>query len=45
VGLYRVSGSEREVKELKERFLKGKGCPILSKVRPNTPVCLCLKEN
>ena len=27
-----MPGSEREVKELKERFLKGKGCPILSKV-------------
>jgi hypothetical protein len=32
VGLYRVPGSEREVKDLKERFLKGKGCPILTKV-------------
>jgi hypothetical protein len=32
VGLYRVPGSEREVKDLKEKFLKGKGSPILSKV-------------
>jgi hypothetical protein len=27
-----VPGSEREVKDLKEKFLKGKGSPILSKV-------------
>ncbi|XP_068224481.1 rac GTPase-activating protein 1-like isoform X2 [Palaemon carinicauda] len=31
VGIYRVSGSEKEVKELKEKFLRGKGLPNLSK--------------
>jgi Rac GTPase-activating protein 1 len=31
VGLYRVPGPEKEVKELKERFLKGKGIPNLGK--------------
>jgi Rac GTPase-activating protein 1 len=36
VGLYRVPGSEREVKDLKEKFLKGKGSPILSKVSKAT---------
>ncbi|EFA01222.2 rac GTPase-activating protein 1 [Tribolium castaneum] len=32
VGLYRVPGSERDVKALKERFLKGKGAPCLNQV-------------
>nr|XP_037286735.1 rac GTPase-activating protein 1-like [Rhipicephalus microplus] len=31
VGIYRVSGSEREVREIRERFLQGKGVPNLSK--------------
>lgn len=29
VGLYRVSGSEREVREIREQFLRGKGIPNL----------------
>lgn len=29
VGLYRVSGLEKEVKELKDKFLHGKGVPNL----------------
>jgi len=29
VGLYRVPGSEREVRELREKFLAGRGCPAL----------------
>uniref|UniRef100_A0A665W695 Rac GTPase-activating protein 1 n=1 Tax=Echeneis naucrates TaxID=173247 RepID=A0A665W695_ECHNA len=31
-GLYRVSGAERTVKELKEKFLRSKTVPVLSKV-------------
>lgn len=31
-GLYRVSGADRTVKELKEKFLKNKMVPVLSKV-------------
>ncbi|KAH7943700.1 hypothetical protein HPB52_010022 [Rhipicephalus sanguineus] len=31
VGIYRVSGSEREVREIRERFQQGKGVPNLSK--------------
>uniref|UniRef100_A0A8C8F6E4 Rac GTPase-activating protein 1 n=1 Tax=Oncorhynchus tshawytscha TaxID=74940 RepID=A0A8C8F6E4_ONCTS len=31
-GLYRLSGSDRTVKELKEKFLRGKTVPLLSKV-------------
>lgn len=32
VGLYRVSGTEREVKDLKERLLRGKWQPMISQV-------------
>ena len=28
-GIYRVPGSEREVKELKDKFMKNKGAPYL----------------
>ena len=31
-GLYRLSGAERTVRELKEKFLRGKAVPLLSKV-------------
>ncbi|XP_030278350.1 rac GTPase-activating protein 1 [Sparus aurata] len=31
-GLYRLSGADRTVKELKEKFLRGKTVPVLSKV-------------
>lgn len=31
-GLYRLSGSDRQVKELKEKFLRCKTVPVLSKV-------------
>ncbi|XP_021949051.1 rac GTPase-activating protein 1 isoform X2 [Folsomia candida] len=43
VGLYRVPGPEKEVKELKERFLKGKGIPNLSKYDIHA-VCGCIKD-
>lgn len=42
-GLYRVSGGSAEVKLLKERFLKGKGAPNLSKVDIAT-ICSTLKD-
>ncbi|XP_051153061.1 rac GTPase-activating protein 1-like [Leptopilina boulardi] len=42
-GLYRVSGGSSEVKLLKERFLKGKGAPNLSKVDIAT-ICSTLKD-
>ncbi|XP_062314943.1 rac GTPase-activating protein 1 [Osmerus eperlanus] len=32
VGLYRLSGSDRTVKDLKEKFLRGKTVPLLCKV-------------
>lgn len=31
-GLYRLSGAEKTVRELKEKFLRGKTVPLLSKV-------------
>ncbi|KAG1661388.1 Rac GTPase-activating protein 1 [Nymphon striatum] len=31
VGIYRLSGPEKDVKELTEKFRQGKGCPNLSK--------------
>lgn len=31
-GLYRLSGADRTVKELKEKYLRGKTVPVLSKV-------------
>lgn len=43
VGLYRVPGSEREVKALKERFLRGKGVPNLSNIDPHV-ICGCVKD-
>ena len=36
VGIYRVPGSEREVKDLREKFLVGKGCPNLSQYDVHT---------
>ena len=32
VGIYRVPGSEREVKELRDKFLAGQGCSALGQV-------------
>ncbi|XP_074659004.1 rac GTPase-activating protein 1-like [Tubulanus polymorphus] len=43
-GLYRLSGSDREVKELKERFLRGRGLPNLSAISDINVVTGCLKS-
>lgn len=43
VGLYRVSGSERDVKALKERFLRGKSTPFLGGIDIHV-LCGCLKD-
>uniref|UniRef100_T1J3Q7 Rho-GAP domain-containing protein n=1 Tax=Strigamia maritima TaxID=126957 RepID=T1J3Q7_STRMM len=42
-GVYRLSGSEKEVKDLKERFLNGKGIPKLSKSDIHA-VTSCMKD-
>ncbi|XP_005187443.1 rac GTPase-activating protein 1-like isoform X1 [Musca domestica] len=43
VGIYRVSGSEREVKALKERFLRGKSPPQLANIEVHV-LCGCIKD-
>lgn len=43
-GLYRVSGCDRTVKELKEKFLRGKAVPLLSKVDDVHAICSRLKD-
>ncbi|KAL8163684.1 UNVERIFIED_CONTAM: Rac GTPase-activating protein 1 [Gekko kuhli] len=43
-GLYRISGCDRTVKELKEKFLRGKTVPLLSKVEDIHAVCGLLKD-
>ncbi|KAJ8409189.1 hypothetical protein AAFF_G00242100 [Aldrovandia affinis] len=43
-GLYRISGMERTVKELKEKFLRGKTVPLLSKVEDIHAICGLLKD-
>uniref|UniRef100_A0A673WPG3 Rac GTPase-activating protein 1 n=1 Tax=Salmo trutta TaxID=8032 RepID=A0A673WPG3_SALTR len=43
-GLYRLSGSDRTVKELKEKFLRGKTVPLLSKVDDINCVTGLLKD-
>ncbi|XP_048474819.1 rac GTPase-activating protein 1-like [Rhincodon typus] len=43
-GLYRISGCDRTVKELKEKFLKGKNMPLLSKVDDIHVICGLLKD-
>ncbi|KAK7066038.1 Rac GTPase-activating protein 1, partial [Halocaridina rubra] len=43
VGIYRVPGAEKDVKELKERFLRGRGLPNLSQVDVNV-ICGTLKD-
>ncbi|KAK3757669.1 hypothetical protein RRG08_000178 [Elysia crispata] len=43
VGIYRVPGSDKEQKELKEKFLKGRH-PHLSNIHDIHVVCGCLKD-
>ncbi|VEN47279.1 unnamed protein product [Callosobruchus maculatus] len=43
LGLYRVPGSEKEVRDLKERFLNGKGSPNLKDVDVHV-LCSCVKD-
>lgn len=43
VGIYRVSGSEKDVKALKERFLRGKTVPPLHAVDVHV-LCGCVKD-
>ncbi|XP_069957959.1 rac GTPase-activating protein 1 isoform X3 [Cherax quadricarinatus] len=43
VGIYRIPGAEKDVKELKERFLRGKGLPNLSQVDVHV-ICGALKD-
>nr|BAE38561.1 unnamed protein product [Mus musculus] len=43
-GLYRISGCDRTVKELKEKFLKVKTVPLLSKVDDIHVICSLLKD-
>lgn len=43
VGIYRVSGSERDVKALKERFLRGKSPPHLANIDIHV-LCGCIKD-
>lgn len=43
-GLYRISGCDRTVKELKEKFLRVKTVPLLSKVDDIHAICSLLKD-
>ncbi len=43
VGLYRVPGPEKEVRDLKERFLRGKGVPNLGRYDIHA-ICGCIKD-
>lgn len=43
-GLYRVPGSEAVVKDLLQRFLKGKGMPNLGRIDDINVVCSLLKH-
>uniref|UniRef100_A0AAR2LYS1 Rac GTPase-activating protein 1 n=1 Tax=Pygocentrus nattereri TaxID=42514 RepID=A0AAR2LYS1_PYGNA len=44
IGLYRLSGADRVVKELKEKFLRGKTVPLLSKVEDIHAITGLLKD-
>ncbi|XP_017771675.1 PREDICTED: rac GTPase-activating protein 1-like [Nicrophorus vespilloides] len=43
IGLYRIPGSERDVKQLKEKFLRGKGSPCLNQVDVHV-ICGTVKD-
>ncbi|RDD38632.1 Rac GTPase-activating protein 1 [Trichoplax sp. H2] len=44
VGIYRVPGVEKAVKELKEKFLRGRGAPCLTNIQDIHIVCCVLKD-
>ncbi|XP_051881979.1 rac GTPase-activating protein 1-like [Pristis pectinata] len=43
-GIYRVSGCEQVVRQLKEHYVRGKGLPVLSRVTNIHVVCGLLKD-
>lgn len=43
VGLYRISGSDRDVKALKEKFMRNNGIPNIAEVDIHT-LCGCVKD-
>ncbi|KFU86960.1 Rac GTPase-activating protein 1 [Chaetura pelagica] len=43
-GLYRISGCDKTVRELKEKFLRSKNMPLLSKVDDIHAICGLLKD-
>lgn len=43
VGIYRVSGSEKDVKSLRERFIRGKAIPSLANIDVHV-LCGCIKD-
>ncbi|KAM9265099.1 rac GTPase-activating protein 1 [Morus bassanus] len=43
-GLYRISGCDKTVRELKEKFLRAKNVPLLSKVDDIHAICGLLKD-
>ncbi|NXP91617.1 RGAP1 protein, partial [Passerina amoena] len=43
-GIYRISGCDKTVRELKEKFLRGKSIPLLSKVDDIHAICGLLKD-
>ncbi|NXL87351.1 RGAP1 protein, partial [Alectura lathami] len=44
MGLYRISGCDKTVRELKEKFLRSKNIPLLSKVDDIHAICSLLKD-
>ncbi|NXM85347.1 RGAP1 protein, partial [Oenanthe oenanthe] len=43
-GIYRISGCDKTVRELKEKFLRAKNVPLLSKVDDIHTICSLLKD-
>ncbi|NWX64725.1 RGAP1 protein, partial [Promerops cafer] len=43
-GIYRISGCDKTVRELKEKFLRAKNIPLLSKVDDIHTICSLLKD-
>lgn len=44
MGLYRISGCDKTVRELKEKYLRSKNIPLLSKVDDIHAICGLLKD-